>query len=152
MIEAWRITRRRFAEEAFTGSGARLYGGRWNRPGVPVVYTAQSRSLAILELLVHIRNTEPIHDFVLISVVFDEALVEAVELHGLPAGWETEPPTQASQSIGDAWVLGGKQPVLSVPSAVVPEERNFLLNPAHALFSRITIGQPTDCRMDGRLL
>jgi RES domain-containing protein len=152
LIEVWRITRRQFVEQAFSGNGARLYGGRWNHPGVPLVYTAQSRSLAILELLVHIRKTAPFEDFVLISAAFDEALIDTVEVRNLPTDWDAEPPTQATQSLGDDWAAAAKLPVLSVPSAVVPEERNYLLNPAHPLYSRIAIGSPMECRIDHRLI
>jgi len=152
LIEAWRITQRRFAAEAFTGEGARQFGGRWNRPGVSAVYLAQSRSLAILEVLVHLRRAEPIFDFVLIPAAFEEELVEALGDESLPKNWDREPPSIDTQILGDAWTVDGDRPVLSVPSAVVPEERNYILNPAHGLFSRIKIGLPVDCKMDKRLV
>lgn len=152
MTDAWRITRSRFAAEAFTGEGARLYGGRWNRPGTSVVYTAQSRSLALLELLVHLRGTQPLANFVLIPVAFPPELMLPVEELGLPAGWDREPPGAASQDLGVEWLHNARTPVLSVPSVVVPEERNFLLNPAHSAFRQIRIGKPIPCRIDRRLL
>jgi RES domain-containing protein len=151
-MEAWRIVRKRFAADAFTGEGARLYGGRWNLPGASMVYTASSRSLAILEILVHLRRTQPMADYVLIPVHFDAALITPVEEFGLPAEWDREPPPAATQSLGNQWLASGERPVLSVPSVVVAEERNYLLNPAHLLFGQIRMGLPTPCRMDRRLL
>jgi RES domain-containing protein len=151
-MEGWRITRRAYQEQAFTGDGARLYGGRWNRPGIPLVYTAQSRSLAILEMLVHLQETAPMDGFVLIPVRFAEELVLTVESMGLPPGWDAEPPTLHSQRLGESWVASGASPVLSTPSAVVPQERNYLLNPAHPLFSLIEIAEAEECRIDKRLL
>jgi RES domain-containing protein len=73
-------------------------------------------------------------------------------LSDLPGGWNSEPPTSVSQSIGDAWVQSATHPVLSVPSAIVPEERNYLLNPVHSDFSRIVIERPAAYRIDQRLL
>jgi RES domain-containing protein len=152
LIEAWRIVRRALVEEAFSGSGTRLYGGRWNRPGLPLVYTAQSRSLALLEVLVHLRRTAPMDGFVLIPVRFAETLVFAEDSGSLPPGWDAEPPTLDSQQVGEDWAARGASPVLSVSSAVVPAERNFLLNTLHPLFARIEIGAVEECRIDRRLL
>jgi RES domain-containing protein len=147
---AWRITRARKAAEAFSGEGARLFGGRWNSPGIPIVYTAGSRSLAILEILAHLTKSAPLNRYLLYRVECDDALVQL--LSDPPPGWNAEPPTAASQSVGDAWVESATHPVLSVPSAIVPEESNYLLNPAHPEFSQIVIGKPAACRIDPRLL
>ncbi len=152
MIEAWRIVHKRFAAEAFSGEGARLYGGRWNPPGVGMVYTAGSRSLALLEILVHLGRSRLFADYVLIPVQFDAALVTPVEEFGLPAEWDREPPPAATQTLGGQWLAAGERPILSVPSVVVPEERNYLLNPAHRSFGQIQIGKPTPCRIDRRLV
>ncbi|MDR5728854.1 MAG: RES family NAD+ phosphorylase [Terriglobia bacterium] len=149
-MEAWRITRARKSADAFSGDGARLFGGRWNSPGIPMVYTAGSRSLAILEVLAHLTKSALLNHYVLYRLGCDDSLVQI--LSDLPAGWNLEPPTQASQSVGDAWIESGTHPVLSVPSAIVPEERNYLLNPAHPEFSRIVIARPATYRIDPRLL
>lgn len=149
-MEAWRITRARKSADAFSGDGARLFGGRWNSPGIPMVYTAGSRSLAILEVLAHLTKSALLNHYVLYRLECDDSLVQI--LSDLPAGWNLEPPTPASQSVGDAWIESGTHPVLSVPSAIVPEERNYLLNPAHPEFSRIVIARPATYRIDPRLL
>jgi RES domain-containing protein len=149
-MESWRITRGSKPADAFSGEGARLFGGRWNSPGSRLVYTADFRSLAILEVLAHLTKSSPLNNYVLYLVECDDSLVQT--LSDLPSGWNSEPPTVASQSVGDAWVRSATHPVLSVPSAIVPEERNYLVNPAHPDFPRIVIGKPAALRIDPRLL
>jgi RES domain-containing protein len=149
-MEAWRITRASKPADAFSGEGARLYGGRWNSPGIRLVYTAGSRSLAILEVLAHLTKSAPLNSYLLYRVECDDSLVQILDY--LPPGWKSEPPSAASQSIGDAWVQSATHPVLSVPSAIVPEERNYLLNPAHSEFVQIVIERPVPYRFDPRLL
>ena len=149
MIESWRIDRKLYRATAFTGEGARLYGGRWNSQGVSVVYTAEHRSLAMLEILVHLRKPK---DYELYSVKFDESLVQELAAQNLPRNWDVEPPTSDTQEIGDNWVMSASSAVLSVPSAVVPEERNYILNPRHPDFKQFQIDGPFPCYFDPRLL
>ena len=84
--------------------------------------------------------------YLLYRVECDDSLVQI--LNHLPPGWKSEPPSVASQSVGDAWVQSATHPVLSVPSAIVPEERNYLLNPAHSEFVQIVIEKPVPYRFD----
>lgn len=149
MIEAWRIDRKSYRATAFTGEGARLYGGRWNSAGVPVIYTAEHKSLAMLEILVHLRKVK---DYELYSVKFDESLVQELAIQNLPANWDVEPPTSDTQELGDSWVMSASSAVLSVPSVVVPEEQNYILNPRHPDFKHIRIEGPFPCFFDPRLL
>jgi RES domain-containing protein len=149
LIEVWRIDRKIYRATAFTGEGARLYGGRWNSQGVAVIYAAEHRSLAMLEILVHIRKPK---DFELYSVKFDDSFVLELAGENLPHNWDVEPPTSETQEIGDNWVLSTSSAVLSVPSAVVPEERNYILNPRHPEFKQIKIDGPFPCHFDPRLL
>jgi RES domain-containing protein len=151
-ISAWRIVKRRLAADAFSGEGARLYGGRWNAPGTRVVYVAESQSLAALEILVHLESAQALEHYVLIEVKFDSALVTAVEKQKLPANWQAEPAPISLRAIGDDWTAAGISAVLKVPSAIVPHENNFLLNPAHADFSKIQIERPIDFALDPRLM
>jgi RES domain-containing protein len=145
-MEAWRITRARKSADAFSGEGGRVFGGRWNSPGIRMVYTAGSRSLAILEVLAHLTKSAPLNKYVLYRVECEDSLVQI--LSNLPPGWNAEPPTAASQSVGDAWVRSATHPVLSVPSAIVPQERNYLLNPSHPEFPRIVIAKPAAYRIN----
>jgi RES domain-containing protein len=149
---AWRIVKRQFVATAFTGEGALLYGGRWNSPGVPVVYVASSRALAILEMAVHLDRATLLSSFALIPCTFSERLMAAVDRRALPARWRQDPPPAELAVIGDRWIVQARSAVLAVPSAIVDDETNFLLNPAHPRFAEIRIGQPSDFAFDPRLI
>jgi RES domain-containing protein len=151
MPEAWRIVKSHRAATAFDGEGARLYGGRWNSPGVPVVYCAGSVSLAVLELLVHLQRTAALTAYSLIALRFDEADVERLDRQRLPASWRDSPPPAATQAIGDGWLRANATPVLEVPSTVVPGESNFLVDPRHPGFTGLEIGSPEPFVLDPRL-
>jgi len=150
-LEAWRIVKARYAGGAFSGEGARLYGGRWNSPGVPVVYTAQHQSLAVLEVLVGLEDASVLPRFVLFRIEFDERLVETLADADLPRDWRANPPPRATQRLGDAWAAEARSAVLNVPSAVVPAERVYLLNPRHPDFGAIAIEGPYPYAFDPRL-
>jgi RES domain-containing protein len=151
MASGWRIVSKIRAHDAFIGEGAKLYGGRWNSPGVAVVYSSQHKSLAALELLVHRDPTRP-NRFTAFLFQFPESLIETVPLRGLPEDWRQEPPPPSAQQIGDAWMKESRSAVLAMPSIIIPEELNYVLNPAHRDFRKITIGKPQDFAFDARLL
>jgi RES domain-containing protein len=151
IVTAWRITKRKHSRHAFTGEGAREFGGRWNSPGTAVVYTAQSQSLAALEMLVHLDSSDLLMKYVLIGVEFDDSLIGRIEPSALPRNWRSDPAPAELQAIGDNWVLAGSSAVLQVPSALVPGESNFLLNPEHRDFARLTFGKPLAFGFDPRL-
>lgn len=151
MVTAWRITKRKHAKSAFSGEGALEFGGRWNSPGTALVYTAQSQSLAALEMLVHLESSELLKAYVLIAVEVDHALIAPVDPATLPGWWRSDPPPPELQSIGDEWIAAGSSPVLRVPSALVPGEDNFLLNPGHQDFAKLRFGKPLAFRFDPRL-
>lgn len=151
-VSAWRIVKRKLVAEAFTGEGARVYGGRWNSPGTRIVYTSQSQALAALEILVHLESEEVLEHYVMIEVCFDPVLITKTENFKLPVDWQAGPAPLSLQSIGDGWVAASVLAVLQVPSAVIPDESNFLLNPAHPEFSKLTIGKPSPFPFDPRLI
>jgi RES domain-containing protein len=151
MPEAWRIVKAKHAATAFSGDGAAKTGGRWNSRGVPVVYASSTKSLAALETLVHLNPPVPFK-YVAFRLQFDAALVENIPLNRLPADWRVEPPPPSTKAIGDAWVREVKSAVLTLPSVIVPGELNYLLNPAHPAFKRISIGKPERFAFDPRLL
>jgi len=148
---AWRIAKRKHAKTAFSGSGARRYGGRWNSPGVSMVYTAQTQSLAVLEMLVHLDGPELLQRYVLIGVEIDEALVRQLDSTELPRNWRSNPAPAALRKIGDAWVASKASAVLHVPSTLVSAESNYLLNPAHPEFKKLVMGESTSFQFDQRL-
>lgn len=152
MITSWRITTAEYSATAFDGEGARLFGGRWNSPGVAVVYTSSSAALAALELLVRIRRREPFRKYVLFACSFEEALVERLDRKTLPSNWRAHPTPSALPAIGDRWIREARSAILEVPSAIIESESNYLLNPGHGSFRKVTIADPSPFALDLRLL
>lgn len=150
-LVAWRIFNRRHARAAFTGEGAKRFGGRWNSRGSSVVYVASSLSLAALEMLVHLGRQAVLGSYSCAPVTFSANLVETVDPTDLPSDWRTQPPPLSTQQLGDAWLQRASSAVLRVPSVIVPEEWNYLLNPAHRDFRRVRIGKHRPFRFDSRL-
>src|SRR5260221_2850535 len=140
MGEAWRIVKEKHALTAFTGEGAAKSGGRWNSRGVLLVYTSCTKSLATLESLVHL-NPPVAFKYIAIPLKFEDALVEVFPAKDLPADWRTEPPPPSTKAIGDEWVKTARSAVLALPS-VITGEVNYLLNPAHPEFKKVSIGKP----------
>ena len=143
-IRAWRIVQTRFADRAFTGEGTRLFGGRWNRRGISIIYTAESLSLAMLEILVNLDSPATLDRYMSIPVEFDDNLCKVLALDALPDNWSSDPVPPKVQEMGSSWASARQSAVLVVPSAVVPQEHNFLLNPQHPDFAQIRIGRSTD--------
>lgn len=150
-ITAWRITKAKYAIQAFTGEGAKVFGGRWNPPGYPAVYTADSLSLAILELIVHLDEDEDVRNFVAIPVEFDDDMVITWPVASLPANWAQHPIPEQTQRKGKAWLEKQQHLALKVPSAVVPLDSNFVLNPLHHGFTALKIGTPQPLYINPRL-
>ena len=142
----------RHEADSFNGEGARLVGGRWNRAGTAVVYAAGSASLAVLEKLVHLASHEILEAYLLCQVTFDQKLVNVVNISDLPSGWQDDPGPEELKQLGDEWVRQQLSAILRVPSVIIETEFNYLLNPAHPDFRRITIGAPVPFRFDSRLL
>jgi RES domain-containing protein len=146
---AWRLVPAPQEKTAFDGEGARRYGGRWNSVGVPMVYSSEHLSLAVLEVRVHITPTAPYKSF---AFDFEEALMRRFPAQQLPKDWQHEPPPLSLQRLGDAWVKAGDSVILAVPSAIVPDEMNLLINPQHPDFSKILVRPAVDFVFDRRLL
>lgn len=153
MIEAWRLVKARQAAGAFTGEGARLWGGRWNFPGTACVYLADSLPLASLELFMHLGRDSQRMGFVAFMVLIPTTVVRELDLTALPPGWRSWPAGEATKAMGTAWVNTRKSAALKVPSAIMPLGRchNYLLNPAHADFRRIRVEKPQDFTFDPRM-
>lgn len=152
MPRVWRLCRRRYAARAFDGEGARLYGGRWNTPGVAVVYASATVSLAALEAFVHLDGEDAPADLVVIPVEIPDALaVRELTPDELPRNWRATPAPAALQQLGNKWARAIETLVLLVPSAVVPQEQNYILNPAHPDASRLKIGTPEPFSFDPRM-
>ena len=137
---------------AFDGEGARLAGGRWNRRGVAVVYTSATLSLAALEYFVNLDFATAPTDLVAIQVSIPDA-VSRTEIgdSALPAGWRTYPAPDELVRLGSDWTAARRTAVLVVPSAVIPAERNYVLNPGHPEFRAIRIGPAEPFAFDPRM-
>lgn len=151
-ITAWRIVKAARAREAFLGDGARRFGGRWNHRGTSVAYAAGSLSLAVLEILVHLEGNRLLASYVQVPVEFDHGLCLQLDPGDLPDGWAENPAPDGTKDIGTEWVASGASVALAVPSAIVPDEQVYLLNPGHVEFSAVQIGRPESFRFDPRLL
>jgi RES domain-containing protein len=148
---AWRLVKERHLETAFDGEGARLYGGRWNSAGHRVVYTSSSLALASLETLVHLDNALPLPRFIAFSVQMSMDDIAAAVLPGQYTFPGQLPHLIETRLIGDEWLKAGRHLALSVPSAIIPQEFNLLLNPAHPRFAQLVIATPVGFAIDPRL-
>ena len=150
---AYRLCAQAHAETAYSGEGARRFGGRWNSPGSAVAYAAESLSLAQLEILVRTDHAALLRHFACIVAEFPAELARPIEdLFALPADWDCQPPSPATQQFGDRWVKSAVSAVLSVPSVVSAGERNWMFNPRHPDFPRVRISPSVPFRFDLRLV
>lgn len=153
MIRAWRIDKAgRSRADSFSGEGGRRVEGRWHNRGQAVVYAASRLSLAALEKFVQLGADGIGLGFVSYEVVIP-ASVQLAELKrsDLPPDWRAQPSPPSTRALGDGWLRGRRGAVLVVPSVVIPEENNLLLNPAHPDFAKIRIGAPRAFSFDPRM-
>jgi len=153
-MQVYRIIREKYLDSVLSGKGAQYSKGfRWNSFGTPMVYTAESRSLAVLEVTVHLDLSEDLPtDRYLATIDIPENLeIVALSLNDLPPGWDAKPPGKISQRIGDGFIHGSSAPVLRVPSSIIQEEFNYLLNPLHQDFAKIKSLGPARFGFDERL-
>jgi len=148
----WRLTRKAHSDEPLNGEGARRYGGRWNHPGTAVVYTSESLSLSVLEYLVNLGLSDLPHDLVSIRFEIPTNLKQSsLTVDHLPRNWRTYPAVEELKDLGDDWFRRAQTPVLRVPSAVVPIESNYIINPTHPDSKRISISKREGFNPDTRL-
>jgi RES domain-containing protein len=149
-VRVWRIASA--AHAAFDGEGARRHGSRWTPRGVPAVFTSATLSLAALERFIHTDSDLERMDLVAIPLeIGDDIAIESVEVKLLPADWRTFPPPPPLAVIGEQWFRASRTAVLSLPSVVIPHERNFALNPIHRVFPRLSIGRSEPFSFDPRM-
>ncbi len=147
----WRICRRRYAAEAASGAGARLYGGRWNSRGVSVVYASTSLALAAVETFVNLEpNLRPADLVSIEGDIPDTVGVRRLDPAILPTDWR-ETRDESLHRFGDEWVQSGESVALLVPSAAIRGEWNVLLNPAHPDFRKMRFGKPERFEFDARM-
>jgi len=151
MASAWRIVRASRANTAFTGEGPWRYGGRWNSPGARVVYVSEHQSTAAFEIFIHRVPFILAEKYKAFHLEWSDGLTEIFPIKDLPANWRISPPPAETKEIGDHWVKEARSAVLALPSAISPDDTNFLLNPEHPHFKRIRIHSPIDYDFDPRL-
>src|SRR5215470_4609719 len=137
-MHVWRVCRR--AHASFDGEGARRFGGRWNARGTPLVYTSSEPALAVLEYFVNLEIEDAPPDLVMVAADVPGAVrTESLDASTLPRAWRTTPAPTTLARLGTAWAHAMRAAVLAVPSAVVPVQRNYLLNPRHPDFGQIRV-------------
>ncbi len=147
----YRIVSKQYSKD-LKGTGAGLYGGRWNPVGTPLLYTAQHRSLALCEMMVNLDKVHIKQDYDLIAInIPDRLAIKKVTSRQLPASWNEKRMDAETQFIGKKFVDTGKYIGMEVPSIVIPEESNFLFNPMHADFKKIKIVDQKKFIFDERL-
>lgn len=142
MIEVWRLVRSALCPSpraAFSGEGAAIAGGRWNRRGTRVAYASSTRSLAILEILATIDRADAPSDYVFVSATLEEHEIE--RLATLPPTWRAPARSEASIEIGENFLAELKHLALAVPSAIVPHEYSYLINPRHPAFESLRVAE-----------
>ncbi len=146
----YRLTRKKYVND-LSGAGAKVFGGRWNSVGLLMLYLASSRSLAVLEVLVHLQPTFIPDDYCMITIEAPDDF-EAVDEKHLPKNWQESPDEHNFKKIGDKFLRESKKLLLKVPSSIVKEEFNYLANPLHAKASKLKVIQIDPFSFDSRLL
>ncbi|MBD2755234.1 RES family NAD+ phosphorylase [Spirosoma validum] len=148
-MELFRITRSKYVAD-LSGKGAYERGGRWNSTGQFALYTAQSRSLAMVESLVYLSNLPP-EDEYKIAVLYlpDSTFVQTVDIQQLKSNWRND--QKYTRQFGDEWLKNKASLLLRVPSVIVKAEYNYVVNPQHELFSRLKLVDIEPFTFDGRL-
>lgn len=152
-MRVWRISPSKYASTCLQGIGGLYVSGRWHHRGQPVVYTSATPSLAALEVLVHVDVALIPLDLRLVEIeVPDELTTEVCDPETLAKCWWLYPGPVELQTFGSTWLAERRTPVLDVPSAVLPIERNYVLNPAHPHAAQFRIVQEQPFAFDQRLL
>lgn len=149
-MEVYRFSKCRFIH-LLDGVGAFTYGGRWNNKGHAMLYTAGSRSLALLEALVHIESP-PIPEFCIAKIFVPDDAISVYQDSDLPLNWNSCPGPDILKLIGDSFLNNKSALALKVPSVIVSEEFNFLINPLHPRINELKILQIIQQEIDDRLI
>lgn len=150
-MKVYKLTRKKYASD-LTGQGAKVVGGRWNSKGRSILYTASSRSLALLEVLVHLPAYTNL-DFVIVEIeIPDDLIITKLDPSILPTNWTDYSTTELTKSIGDNWLGNNVALALQVPNTIVKDEYNYLINPNNPGFERIAIKSVSSIDVDERLV
>jgi RES domain-containing protein len=146
----FRICNTRYAGD-ISGRGAEKAGGRWNQRGHPMLYTCQSRALAAMELAVHISLGTIRNDFTIMTIEVPDTSIHQISVKDLPENWNQFPFPGSTQKIGTAWLNRNQELVLKVPSVVIEDDNNYLINPMHPEFKNVKVIDSKIFEFDTRL-
>lgn len=150
-MRVFRLSRKKYAAE-LSGKGAAKSGNRWNSKGTEIIYTAESRALAMAEVLVHLSLPMLPADYMMLEIeIPDEISIKEIAIADLEEGWNSHPPRTHTQKIGDQFIRENDYSVLKIPSAVVPGDFNYLINPHHKKSKEIKVMDATPFPFDERL-
>ncbi len=148
-MKIWRICKQKHQSTAFSGEGGLYVSGRWTPQGMRAVYTSESLALATLEVFVH-AETDKIPLVSIRAFLAEDTAIEEVKIEHLPSDWQGMSAYSSLQAIGGSWLKAGRSPVLKVPSAIVPFEYNYILNPEHPKL-QISTEPPFNFKFDQRM-
>lgn len=150
-MKVYRLSRKKYANE-LSGVGASKYGNRWNSKGVEIIYTAESRALAMAEVLVHLSLDTLPSDFQMIAIEIPENLtIQTLSIAELGEEWSSFSASLHTQKIGDGFIQNNKKLMLKVPSAVVHGDYNYLINPNHPDYTKVKIAEIVSFPFDRRI-
>lgn len=148
----YRIAKTKYIHD-LSGTGARVYGGRWSKKGIGIIYTSENRALATVEYLVHVPLSLVPGDIGIATLKIPDGITpQEISISGLPANWRDYPAPPELAEIGTRWALANDTLLLRVPSAVVEHECNILINPSHPDMKHVSISQTERYTLDARLL
>jgi RES domain-containing protein len=155
-VSVWRIAQdtKDYEADDLSGKGAEITGGRWNYKGTPLLYSSSNRALAGLETVVHLNAGGLPFNRYLVEIVIPDTVWTAAQIlkeSTAPVGWDAEPTSKASADYGDNWIRANSTLVLVVPSVIVPEESNILINPRHADIGKVSARKVRKWLYDPRL-
>ena len=148
-MKVYRLTPKKYATD-LSGTGAKLYGGRWNRVGVSILYTSENLSLCVLENIVHINNPAFLPTFQAITIEIPDSFQE-YSINDFPGNWREQEGFENLRKLTDDFVEKREFLVMKVPSAIIDVEYNFLINPQHSLFKEVKIINQQEFSFDQRL-
>lgn len=150
-MRVFRLSKKKYSKE-LSGKGASKSGNRWNSKGTEIIYSAESRALAMAEVAVHLTLATLPSDYVMIEIdIPDNIRINELKLQDLPGNWNNHPPNSSTQKLGDEFIDSLNFCILKVPSAVVQGDFNYLINPYHKEFKKIKISDVTEFPFDKRI-
>lgn len=148
-MRVYRVSNTRFARD-LSGEGARLHGGRWNHIGTACLYTSQSRSLAVLELSVNVSRASVLRYLSMVEIEIPDDMLE-LDVAALPGNWREAPAPASTKDFGSDLMNKNEHVIIKIPSSVIPEEFNYLINPKHTLAGECRIIEIKEFTYDIRI-